>query len=76
MNKLMINSQKTRLSRKLTGLRLLPYVAVGGLIFYFNSTTDFNYLLRGYFVLLEAQAGILFVYFITGKLQKSQGRSS
>lgn len=72
----MTNSHKTRLSRKLTGLRLLPYIAVGGLIFYFNSTTDLNYLLRGYFVVLEAQAGILLVFFITGKLKKNQRHSS
>ncbi len=72
----MINYSKTKLSRKLTGLRLLPYIAVGGLIFYFNSTTDFNYLLRGYFVLLEAQAGILLLLFMTGKLKKTQRHSS
>ncbi len=72
----MIKFPNKRENIKLNGLRLLPYIAVGGLIFYFNSATNLNYIFKGYFVLLEAQAGILLLLFLTGKLSRQQGRSS
>ncbi len=71
----MINFKSKRQNLKLNWLRLLPYIAVGGLIFYSNSATDLNYIFKGYFVLLEAQAGMLLLLFLTGKLSRNQ-RSS
>ena len=70
----MINFKDKRQNIKLNGLRLLPYIAVGGLIFYSNSATNLNYIFKGYFVLLEAQAGILLLLFLTGKLSRQQRR--
>ncbi len=61
---------------KLNGLRFLPYIAVGGLIFYSNSATNLNYIFKVYFVLLSAQAAILLLLFLTGKLSRQQRRSS
>ncbi len=70
-----MNNFQNKRHIKLNGLRLLPYIAVGGLIFYSNSAINLNYLFKGYFVLLEAQAGILLLLFLTGKLSRQQRRS-
>jgi hypothetical protein len=51
-------------------LKLLPYMLVGLGVFWFNSETNLNYLFRGYLVLLEAQVGILVVYFLMSKINR------
>jgi len=51
----------------LNWLRLLPYISIGGLIFYFNSTLEFNYLIKGYLTLMESQLLILIIYLINKK---------
>jgi hypothetical protein len=51
-------------------LRLIPYVILGLGVFAFNSSTDLNYFLRGYLVLLESQIGIVVLYFIIAKIIK------
>jgi hypothetical protein len=43
--------------------RLLPFVALGAVIFAFNSNLEMPYLLRGYMTLLEAQVGLLALFF-------------
>ncbi|MDJ0673889.1 MAG: hypothetical protein QNJ36_00580 [Calothrix sp. MO_167.B42] len=48
-------------------LRVLPLLAIGALIFYANSSMHFNYMLRGYFVLMEIQATIFVLLLMTGK---------
>ncbi|MDJ0733620.1 MAG: hypothetical protein QNJ47_05950 [Nostocaceae cyanobacterium] len=53
-------------------LRILPLLVIGGLLFYFNSAIDLNYMVRGYFVLLEAQATILLLLLLTGKLSSKE----
>lgn len=55
-------------------LRLLPYFVLGVLVFSLNSATDFHYFLKGYLVLLEAQVGIVIVYFLMAKLSRSKPR--
>lgn len=62
MNKL--NNQILNIHR----LRLVPYITIGGLIFYFNSSLDFNYIIKGYLVLMESQLCIIIIYFITAKI--------
>jgi len=63
-------------SRKLEGtpswMRFAPYAALGILIFSVNSGSELNYFLRGYFVILEAQAGIVLLYFAMSKLRKNK----
>ncbi len=54
-----------------SGLKLLPYLVLGVVVFAFNSQTNGNYLLRGYFTLLEAQVGIVLIYFLMNKLTKA-----
>jgi len=50
-------------SRNLEGtpswMRFAPYAALGLLIFSFNSGSELNYFLRGYLVIIQAQAGIV-----------------
>ncbi len=75
-NQLMIELKNQKWKFKLNDFRLLPYIAVGNLIFYFNSTTDVNYIFKGYSVLLEVQVTILLLLFLTGKLGKHKRRSS
>jgi hypothetical protein len=70
MNKL--NNKKTKLPR--SALRLLPYALLGAFIFSWNSNSDFNYIFRSYFVLLEAQAGILVIYWLMSKLGRISQR--
>lgn len=51
-------------------LRLFPYAALGFLIFASNSDFNLSYLWRGYIVLLEAQLGIVVIYFLMAKIAK------
>ena len=57
-----------RLKLKLHQLRLVPYLAIGSLIFYFNSNLDLNYIVKGYLVLMECQLCIIVIYFLTAKI--------
>jgi len=54
----------------LTKLRLLPYAVCGATIFALTSATNLNYFFRGYLVLLEAQVGIVLIYFLMAKLTR------
>lgn len=58
-----LNNQKLKL--KLHQLRLVPYLAIGSLIFYLNSNLDLNYVVKGYLVLMESQLCIIIIYFLT-----------
>jgi len=62
-------------SRKLEGtpswMRFAPYAALGILIFSFNSGSELNYFLRGYLVILQAQVGIVLLYFAMSKFRKN-----
>lgn len=57
-----------RFKLKLHQLRLVPYLAIGSLIFYFNSNLDLNYIVKGYLVLMESQICIIIIYLLTAKL--------
>ena len=63
-------------SRKLEGtpswMRFAPYAALGILIFSVNSGSELNYFLRGYSVILQAQAGIVVLYFAMSKFRKNK----
>lgn len=61
-----LNNQKLNL--KFYQLRLLPYLAIGSLIFYLNSYLDLNYIVKGYLVLMECQLCIIVIYFLTAKI--------
>lgn len=63
----MIDLNNKRLKLKLHQLRLIPYLAIGSLIFYFNSNLDLNYIVKGYLVLMESQLGIILIYFLMAK---------
>lgn len=61
-------------SRKLEGtppwMRFAPYVALGILVFSFNSTSELNYFWKGYLTILQAQAGIVMLYFAMSQFRK------
>jgi hypothetical protein len=65
-------------SRKLEGtpswMRFTPYAALGLLIFSFNSGSELNYFLRGYLVILQAQVGIVLLYFAMSKFRKNPNK--
>lgn len=63
-----------RLSR--SWIKLLPYAILGIVVFSLNSATDFNYILRGYLVLLESQIGLVVIYFCFAKLLRKNKRTS
>ncbi|MEA5510704.1 hypothetical protein VB715_13100 [Crocosphaera sp. UHCC 0190] len=44
--------------------RFLPYLGLGALVFSLNSLTAWNYWIKGYLVLLEAQIGLVIVYWM------------
>ena len=58
-----------------SGLRLLPYAALGILVFAWNSQNDFNYFFKGYLALLECQAGIVVIYFLMTRLARKNKRN-
>lgn len=70
----MSNVDSRKFEAKSTWMRLLPYAALGIVVFSLNSASDLNYFLRGYLVLLEAQAGIVLIYFMMSKLARSKKR--
>lgn len=65
-------------SRKLEGtptwMRFAPYAAFGLLLFSLNSATELNYFWRGYLVILEAQAGIVVLYFAMSKFRNHKNK--
>ena len=63
----MSNLKNQKLILSFHRLRLVPYLTIGYLIFYFNSNLDFNYLVKGYLVLMESQLSIILIYFLTAK---------
>lgn len=71
---MMSNVDSRKFEGKSTWMRLLPYAALGILVFSLNSASDLNYFLKGYLVLLEAQAGIVLIYFLMSKLARSKKR--
>lgn len=62
--------------RSLFWLRLLPYVVFGASVFSLNSTLEINYFFKGYLILIEAQLGIVLIYFSLNRLLKSKSKSS
>lgn len=64
----MSNLNNQRLKFKLHQLRLVPYLAIGSLIFYLNSNLDLNYIVKGYLVLMESQLCIIVIYFLTARV--------
>jgi hypothetical protein len=65
-------------SRKLEGtpswMRFAPYAALGIIIFSLNSGSELNYFLRGYLVILQAQVGIVLLYFAMSKFRKNPNK--
>ncbi|NJK73971.1 MAG: hypothetical protein HC786_32520 [Richelia sp. CSU_2_1] len=61
-------------SRKLEGtpnwMRFAPYAALGILVFSLNSTSELNYFWKGYLTILQAQAGIVMLYFAMFKFRQ------
>ncbi|MGL5058348.1 MAG: hypothetical protein ACRC62_00095 [Microcoleus sp.] len=61
-------------SRKLDGMpnwmRFAPYAALGILVFSLNSTSELNYFWKGYLTILQAQVGIVVLYFAMSKFRK------
>lgn len=66
------NSTKT-LSVK-SGLRFLPYAALGIVVFALNSSFEFNYFVKGYLTILQCQAGIVLVYYLMQRANRTQKR--
>ncbi len=63
----MSNLNNQRIKIKIHQLRLVPYLAIGSLIFYFNSNLDLNYIVKGYLVLMQSQLCIIVIYFLTAR---------
>ncbi len=70
----MSNFNSHKLERTPSWMRFAPYAALGILIFSLNSGSELNYFLRGYLVILEAQAGIVLLYFAMSKFRKNQNK--
>jgi hypothetical protein len=56
---------------RLSLLRLVPFAALGFLIFSFNANQEMPYMVKGYLTLLEVQVGFLAVFLATRKLIRS-----
>ena len=52
----------------MSNFKIVSYAVLGILIFSFNSAIDTNYLIRSYATLIEAQLGIIFIYFLMPNL--------
>lgn len=76
VNLTMTNSNSQRIGLSFSRLRLLPYLILGLLIFSLNSAINLNYFLKGYLVVLEAQVGILVLYFLIAKVIKRNKKNS
>ena len=55
-------------------MRFAPYAGLGILIFSLNSGSELNYFLRGYSVILQAQAGIVLLYLEMSKFRKNPNK--
>jgi hypothetical protein len=60
---------RRKIPRLLSGY--LPYLILGGVVFWGNSNLELPYFLRGYLTLLEAQLGLALLYFLVFKRHKS-----
>ncbi|MGB3266787.1 MAG: hypothetical protein WBA89_22835 [Microcoleus sp.] len=70
----MSNFNSHKLEGAPTWMRFAPYAALGILIFSLNSGSELNYFLRGYSVILQAQAGIVLLYFLMSKFRKKPNK--
>ncbi len=70
----MSNYNSHKLDGTRTWMRFLPYAAFGLLLFSLNSATELNYFWRGYLVILEAQTGIVLLYFAMSKFRTSKNK--
>ncbi|MCC3411913.1 MAG: hypothetical protein JGK24_10695 [Microcoleus sp. PH2017_29_MFU_D_A] len=70
----MSNFNSHKLERTPSWMRFAPYAALGILIFSVNSGSELNYFLRGYSVILQAQAGIVLLYFAMSKFRKNPNK--
>lgn len=69
MGKTMISDLKYLAVNSITKkVKFLPYALVGIAIFTLNGSYDINPYLQVYVTLLEAQLGVVLVYFLTKKL--------
>ena len=50
----------------------IPYLIFGLFVFIFNSQLNFNYFIKGYISVLELQAGIILIYFLSLKFKRSK----
>ncbi len=63
------------LHRYWNGASFVPFILLGAGIFAFTSSLQLNYWLKGYLVLLEAQAGIVILAIAIAKLRRSRPSS-
>ncbi len=70
----MSNFNSHKLERTPSWMRFAPYAALGILIFSLNSGSELNYFVRGYLVILEAQAAIVLLYFAMSKFRKNPNK--
>ncbi len=70
----MSNFNSRKLERAPNWMRFAPYAALGILIFSLNSGSELNYFMRGYLVILQAQAGIVMLYFAMSKFRKNPNK--
>ena len=68
-------SQNNKNHILLNKIQLLTYVALGISIFYLNSFSHMNYLLRSYLVFLEVGIGFAFIYFLFRKINTNKKKS-
>jgi hypothetical protein len=74
-----INVLDKSLNSRLTLFRLVPFGAIGVLIFAFNANQDLPYMIKGYATLLEVQLAFLALFFMSRKaigLGKKRPRGS
>lgn len=69
-----MNTNSTKTLSVKSGLRFIPYAALGILVFALNSNLEFNYFVKGYLTILECQAGIVLVYFLMQRATRTQKR--
>jgi hypothetical protein len=54
---------------------IIPAAVLGAIAFYGVSSTDLNYFVSGYLVLLIAQSGVLGIYLLVNRLKVSQSKN-
>jgi hypothetical protein len=70
----MSNFNSRKLERATSWMRFAPYAALGILIFSLNASSELDYFWRGYFVILQAQAGIVMLYFAMSMFRKKPSK--